>query len=612
MRWDRWLIVGCLAAAAGVTGFLAYGGHHLFRRDRAAATERAKSIGIVRPAESPQFSAATDATTGEDTGEDSEANSLAPEYRKYIWDIEHIALVLDVHVFPRFAKALRDAVAEDVSAFLSDDFAGRLVREESIEGERSECGEFRWTRDAADSVPAIDRTGFIAFLMRQRAVFPESPKAEVRLMRLSPVERGNLSGTWQGTMKIRLAGERGPGKPTEIEVQVRFTVDHPTDEVLERTGWIKSASVYSWRQFDAPAPLMHDVAAERGIDPKRFLDNWEHPDQPPRVVQGGVYLCDFDRDNRLDVLVPDANGIALFQNTGDGSFTDVAESSGLAREVKRPASPAIFVDLDGDAYEDLIIGTQVFRNNRDATFSDVTAITNLRLPKEQGAYAVADYDLDGQMDIYVVRASPGPVGQSRVSWVDDQTGPGNLLWKNLGNWRFRNVTEATNASAGHRSCFAAVWLDANCDGRPDIAASDEFGSTVLLINQPDGRFTERICKEPFGGFCMGITAGDFDNDGHVDLYLANMFSKAGDRIIANLPPDAYTPELRAKIEEFVVGSELLRGAGDGSFTAIGRAMNVHGIGWAYGPNLVDLDNDGWLDIYAPAGFLSYTRGEPDG
>ena len=68
-----------------------------------------------------------------------------------------------------------------------------------------------------------------------------------------------------------------------------------------------------------------------------------------------------------------------------------------------------------------------------------------------------------------------PMGQSRVSWVDDQSGPGNQLWRNLGNWRFKNVTESTGTSAGHRSCFAAVWLDANDDGRPDIAVSDEFG-----------------------------------------------------------------------------------------------------------------------------------------
>ena len=132
------------------------------------------------------------------------------------------------------------------------------------------------------------------------------------------------------------------------------------------------------------------------------------------------------------------------------------------------------------------------------------------------------------------------------------------------------------------------------------------------MNQPDGKFAERPLKSPFAGFCMGIAAGDYDNDGKVDLYLANMFSKAGDRIIANLRTAAYSPDVRAKIKDFVVGSELLHANGDGSFTAQGRAMNVNGVGWAYGPNFVDLNNDGWLDLYAPAGFLSYARGEPDG
>jgi hypothetical protein len=135
---------------------------------------------------------------------------------------------------------------------------------------------------------------------------------------------------------------------------------------------------------------------------------------------------------------------------------------------------------------------------------------------------------------------------------------------------------------------------------------------VLLVNQPGGRFTEHPLKLPFAGFCMGIVAGDYDNDGLPDLYLANMFSKAGDRIVANLPDDAYTPGVRAKIKEFVNGSELLRNNGDLTFTPMGRKMGVNGVGWAYGPNMVDLNNDGWFDLYATAGFLSYTRGEPDG
>jgi hypothetical protein len=614
MQRKRWLLLGVCAAVAGVASFLVYDGRILFGRNSDSDIRRdVTRIRDPHAAGSKVDSAGGDAgngATGSSTG--SEGDALPDADRKYVWDIEHVALILDVHVFPRIGKAIREADAAALAAFLNDDFQSRLIEDESHESARYPFADFRWLGDPKDAAPQANKEEFVAYLLRQRSLFIKPTKADVRLMRLSPVKRGEMDGTWQGTMKIRIAGERTDGRPAEIELNGQFTLENPRDEILEQSGWLRSFRIYSWRNFDATNQLMRDVAAERGIDPKRFHDNWDHPDTPPMVVQGGVYLCDYDRDGRLDVLITDMNGLAFFHGNGDGYFTETTESSGLAGAVKRQAAPAIFADFDGDAYEDLIIADQIFRNNQDGTFSDMTAITNLRLPQSQGAYAVADYDLDGQLDLYVVRASPGPVGRSRVSWVDDQSGPGNQLWKNLGNWRFRNVTETANASAGHRSCFAAVWLDANSDGRPDIAASDEFGSSVLLVNQLDGRFNEQVLKPPFGGFCMGIAAGDFDNDGHVDLYLANMFSKAGDRIIANLPPDAYNPDLRAKIQEFVVGSELLRGNGDGRFTALGRAMNVNGVGWAYGPNFVDLDNDGWLDIYAPAGFLSYTRGEPDG
>jgi len=606
MSWKPWVLLGCVTIA-GLT-FLAYAGPFKFSEREPAGS--ADGAGRVASNGRGDESARAASANAESSG--SFTNILPEDDRKFIWDIEHIALILDVHAFPRVAKTLREADRAGFAAFLSDDFTGSLLDESARQSASYPFGEFNWIGDPGDAKPPASADDFAGYVMSQRARFAGPTKAEVRLMRLSPVDHHDLKGAWQGTMKIRIAGERSPGQPSEVEMQARFTLEDPPDDIADRTQWLKSCRLYSWREQSSTHLLMRDVAAERGIDPHRFHDNWDFPDKPPLVVQGGVYLTDFDRDGSVDVLVKDVNGTALFQNQGDGNFKDVTQSSGLAKLMQRHAVPSLFADFDGDGYEDLISGTQIFSNNRDGTFSDVTPITNLRLPANQGAFAVADYDLDGLLDLYVVRASPGPMGRSRVSWVDDQTGPGNQLWRNLGNWRFKNVTEAAGASAGHRSCFAAVWLDANSDGRPDIAASDEFGSSVLLINGTDGKFTERILKEPFGGFCMGLAAGDYDNDGHIDIYLANMFSKAGDRIIANLPTDAYSPDLRAKIKQFVVGSELLHGNGDGSFSARGQALNVNGVGWAYGPNFVDLDNDGWLDIVAPAGFLSYTRGEPDG
>jgi hypothetical protein len=111
---------------------------------------------------------------------------------------------------------------------------------------------------------------------------------------------------------------------------------------------------------------------------------------------------------------------------------------------------------------------------------------------------------------------------------------------------------------------------------------------------------------------MGLAVGDVNNDGRIDIYCANMFSKAGTRVIGNVAPGTFSPEEMAKIRRFVAGSQLHLNQGNLKFEQAGIKRQVAGIGWAYGAALADLNNDGWLDIYATAGFVSRDRNQPDG
>jgi len=202
---------------------------------------------------------------------------------------------------------------------------------------------------------------------------------------------------------------------------------------------------------------------------------------------------------------------------------------------------------------------------------------------------------------------------SKNSWIDGPGGPGNQLWRNLGNFKFEEVSVKANATAGRRSCFTAAWLDANNDNLPDVYVINEFGGGALLLNNGNGSFREIPPLNDVGDFgSMGLAVADYDNDGNIDVYTCNMYSKAGRRVMENLSPGTYPPEIFAKMKRFVTGSEMYRNTGGLKFERIGKALRVHAVGWAYGAAFFDLDNDGFLDLYGTAGFVSVNKEEPDG
>src|SRR5437016_7120298 len=109
---------------------------------------------------------------------------------------------------------------------------------------------------------------------------------------------------------------------------------------------------------------MRDATAERGIDASLFLDNWYVPPDRRQPNSGGVYLCDYDRDGILDLLIVDVNRIVLYKGLPGGKFRDVTALVGLPQQ----SSPnteglaAAFVDVDGDGWEDLFLGGRLYRN----------------------------------------------------------------------------------------------------------------------------------------------------------------------------------------------------------------------------------------------------------
>jgi hypothetical protein len=544
------------------------------------------------------------------------ALELDPAQREYLWEIEHHGLVLGKYGFKRIKEALAQGDANALRNLLAADFTGAMYQDAQEVRLQTDFVNVARHKDAGKPRKVLTGPEFVEQLLSFRRPFTKPPKVQTNLMKLAPVEVGNLdSPLWQGSCLLRMWGEVQAGQPSEVTLTLEYRVPRPTEENLARNGWLHTAALAQSVVGQSNRFLLREVTRERGIDPSQFQDNWLLPNVRERKPNtGGVYLCDFDRDGILDLLVTDTHGYFLYKGLPGGKFTDVTEDMGLPRKAMDllPCTTlAAFVDLDGDGWEDLILGNRIYRNMQGKRFVDYTFRTNLRLPLDANGIALADYDRDSNVDLYITRASPS----KKDSWLGGKRGDkqGNQLWRNLGNWRFQDVTEATGTAGGSRSTFSAVWLDVNNDGWPDLYVINEFGNGVLLLNQGNGTFRERQLAEGPNDFgSMGVTCGDIDNDGNIDLYIGNMYSKAGARVMSNLKPDTYAPEVMAKMRQFVAGSQLWHNRGNLQFDKLGEKCQVAAVGWAYGAALVDLDNDGFLDLYATAGFMSQSRDDPDG
>ncbi len=536
---------------------------------------------------------------------------LSEAERERLWDIEHNVNVMNKYGLAPLAAALKAGDADGVTKVLADDFVG---------SEPGESGKVQTTgfasvdrRTVGDKPLPLSRAQFAARVLGWRKLFADSPAVSLATATLTPKDPTNPGGVWEGTVLVRLVGPAAGGGIAEVTASVRVEAVGVSQARLGEPGWLRAAEVRRAAIARSPGPLFVDVAAARGLN-VNLHDNWNEPPPvangpPPVITSGGVWVCDFDRDGFLDVLVTDVKAVALYRGTAGGKFTDVTKSVGLP--AAGSSATACWADLDGDGWDDLILEGLVYRNADGKAFEDVSA--RCKLPPLLGLTAVlpADFDRDGRLDLYLTRTSP-PGNQS---WLEGtgNGGQGNRLLRNLGDWRFEDVTKKSGTHGGYKSSFTAAWLDADDDGWPDLHVPNEFGDGELMLNRKDGTFrSTRLSDRPADFGTMGLAAGDLNNDGRIDLYCADMYSKAGTRVIGNLKADAYPPAVMAKLRRFVAGSELHLNGGDGRFTQVAAARQVNAVGWVYGPALADFDGDGFLDVFATAGYLSRDRRKPDG
>ncbi len=325
----------------------------------------------------------------------------------------------------------------------------------------------------------------------------------------------------------------------------------------------------------------------------------------------GLAIGDVNGDGLDDLYVALGNGLPnkLFIQQIDGTVHETAHQAGV--DWLDATKGVLLVDLDNDGDQDLLcaIGpTIVYCQNDGSGRFTPTRSLKAGSPASFYSLAVADYDQDGDLDIYACRYVKQRYGLSvPMPLQDANNGPSNHLLRNDGPEGFVDVTRVVGLGVNNRRfSLSATWIDYDQDGDVDLYVANDFGRNNLYRND-EGRFTDVAdqagVEDQAAG--MGVTWSDFDLDGDFDLYVSNMYSSAGRRIATQqrfMANDA--PDDRLGVYRHSLGNTLLVNAGDGSFGDHSDDAGVRMGRWAWGSLFADINNDAFDDLIVPNGFLT--------
>ncbi|HEV8286524.1 MAG TPA: VCBS repeat-containing protein [Chitinophagaceae bacterium] len=341
---------------------------------------------------------------------------------------------------------------------------------------------------------------------------------------------------------------------------------------------------------------------------------------------GGVAIGDINNDGWSDIFFTANQGSnKLYLNKGNWKFEDISEKAGFKNK-RQWSTGVVMVDINNDGWLDIFVcnagsmedsslrKNQLFINNHDLTFTESAAKYGLDDIGYTTQVSFFDYDLDGDLDCFIINnspISPNTLNYANQRDLPDAKWPVAAMWKGGGDHLLRNdnghFTDVTQQAGIHGSLISfglgVTVGDVNDDGYPDVYVSnDYFERDYLYINQKDGTFKDELeqCMQHTSLASMGADFGDINNDGYPDIFTTDM-----------LPGDDYRMKTTLSFEDINVyrlkqqngfyhqyfQNTLQLNNKNGTFADIANYASVSATDWSWGGLMFDADNDGFLDLY---------------
>ncbi|MBA4408139.1 MAG: VCBS repeat-containing protein [Bacteroidota bacterium] len=335
---------------------------------------------------------------------------------------------------------------------------------------------------------------------------------------------------------------------------------------------------------------------------------------------GGVALGDINNDGLIDIfMVSNMETNVLYLNKGNLKFEDISKKAGI--EGNGWSTGVSFADVNGDGFLDIYVcksgnvsgiqsRNELYINNGDLTFSEKAIEYGVDEQGNSTQGVFFDYDKDGDLDMYLLKNFPKAIGSFNLKenqrLVRDPLG-GHKLLRNDEN-KFTDVSVQAGIYGSTIAFGLGVTVgDINQDGWMDIYVSNDFFERdYIYINKHDGTFKECLTDmmRSTSAASMGADMADINNDHYPEIFSTDMVPEHDDRLKTKTTFDSwenYFSNVRNGYDHQFTRNMLQLNNADGTFSEIGRMAGVNATDWSWGSLIMDMDNDGLKDIFVANG-----------